>query len=317
MDADEPVIYCIVPADLGRRLAGGLERLYGADPAVVVLIDRRKGERRHVRERRTLGRFEPRTSLRLITNPDGRRIADRRRDPAPTIDAMPLPRGARRHADGIRFVGRVRAVDDALEDVATARCITRIQAGDPEALERLYKFWFDRLYGFFGIVCRRSEDIEPAVQEAFTRVFASLADYDYVDSAFRVWLARVLLPMYAEEMPSWGKAEPEQAAPTGAESPLAWIPDSELVVLLGTLPSPRREVLALHYVIGLSPREIALVLGASVAEVADVHERALRFINACAISLGRRPGYRGRHPMRAQPRPPVTQPRRFAGPPRT
>jgi DNA-directed RNA polymerase specialized sigma24 family protein len=305
------MIYCVVPRDSGRRLAATLERIYSDDPGLEVIVERRTENRRRRVERRGAGVFARRMpslrpDRRRIRNFDGRRIAERRGVLIPTTYDLPPSRGLRRHADQIQFFGRIEPIGDWVEDTAGARLATRIQAGDNAAFQEIYAAWFDRIYNFFRIVTRRPDDVEPAMQDAFLRLHASMADYDYLTS-FRTWLATTITPAYEVDADwDWEDGDTrvlERWAGNADPSVLEWLADSELSVLVGRLPSPQREVVALHYVLGLSPMQVAEVLDRPVDEINDHHARALRFISGCVTSLSRRPGYSGRHPMLARRRP--------------
>jgi hypothetical protein len=73
------MIYCVVPEELADELYPKLSKYYEDDPNVKVIIDRRKGDRRALSDRRTGEREEPEPVVEALPA-DGRRAQrDRRR----------------------------------------------------------------------------------------------------------------------------------------------------------------------------------------------------------------------------------------------
>src|SRR5439155_10443697 len=113
------------------------------------------------------------------------------------------------------------------------------QLGDPYARERLYGFWFNRVYAFFSMVGPGApHEIEARVQDAFIRIFDALPSYDF-GTSFRTWVARVIVPRHAAgyRRLHWPGEESTPARRNGAgevvaAETLTAISDSELTALV-------------------------------------------------------------------------------------
>jgi RNA polymerase sigma factor (sigma-70 family) len=320
----DQMIFCVVPRDMSRKAVDAVERVYAKDPLVEVLTEARTVDRRSGETRRDGAKSGPRSGRiverRRVRSPDGLRVAERRAVLVPAFGEMALPRAARRFADRIEFYGRMGPAPDWVEEAESARLALAHQSGDTRAFELLYKQWFDRTYTFFKLVHARPEDAEEALQLTFESAFEGLADYHHPTTSFRTWFARVVVQYARDE----GAVDDEfddgenrllerWSGPPDMHA-LRWLRDSELLLLIGRLPSPQREVISLHYLFGLTPGQIADALECSQSEVAEMHDRGLRFMSGCVTSLSRRPGYySGRHHMSARTRSgPVILSRRLA-----
>jgi len=307
--SSEDMTYCVVPRDLTRKVAEALARMYADEPTIEVIVERRDGDRRMTAERRS-GQRGARSRIverRHVRNADGRRVAERRGVLVPSFGQMPLPRVARRYEDRIAFCGLIGPSPTWVEEVESTRLALAHQTGDTRAFEALYMKWFDRTLTFSKVMHGNQEQAEEALQLAFVAAFGDLKDFQPSAMSFRTWLARHAL---GQAPPSMVEADHDEgdarllerwAGPPDMQA-LRWLQDSEILVLIGRLPSPQREVVALHYVFAMSPGQIAELLACTADEVTDLHDRALRFMSGCVTSLSRRPGYSGRHPMRARPR---------------
>jgi RNA polymerase sigma-70 factor (ECF subfamily) len=317
------VTYCLLPLDLAGRLHDVLRSHFADHADIEVVIERRLRERRSSSERR---HAEPREAAerRLIRNAAGRRIGPRR---APHLQVAPpgLPRKARAHADRIVFVERVEPGAEHLADLDSARLVTRFQAGDEDAFAKLYLRYFDRVYAYLRVIFRETPDeTEDVTQQVFLRAFEALPRYEQRGQPFRAWLFTVARNRALTRLGQLGRDEPVEprvlderrdvAAAEEAVSALSWLSDRELVMFVDRLPLPQRQVLALRYLLDLPTKEIARMLGRTVADVRMLEHRALRFLEARLGAVA------GRTAPRQRPLPtcgrvmwmPVARRRRFA-----
>jgi RNA polymerase sigma-70 factor (ECF subfamily) len=314
------MIYCLIRPEVTGKARTAIERWYAVDDGVEVLTDHRKRERRACADRRLVpwdSALRPRLpERRRVHSLDGRRVAERRGVLVSTEQMMELPKVARRWADYICFAGLVQGTDDWLDDVEADRLVTRVQLGDLAAFEQLYKKWFNRVYRCLRIHTHDTDEVEEQLQEIFATVLDSLQDYDPQFGPFRCWLAQFVL-QYSE--PYDGMLDDDQDRvlerwPASADRHVFdWLPDDELFLLVSRLPAQQRDVVVLHYLLGVSPAQIAELLERPAEEIDEQHDRALRFMGACVAAVTRRPGYSGRHPMSVRRRlAPVTSVRRLA-----
>jgi len=149
--------------------------------------------------------------------------------------------------------------------------------GDTAAFRALYQRHRGDVARLVYRMLSGSADVDDVVQEVFVQVFRSLKDFRG-QSKFSTWVHRVAVnvvlmhrraarsrPTYAEELP------PEHTADEGGV-----LPDEDaerrarvrvFAKLLDKLAEKKRTVFVLHEIEGISPQEIASIVGAPVLTV--------------------------------------------------
>jgi RNA polymerase sigma-70 factor (ECF subfamily) len=204
------------------------------------------------------------------------------------------------------------------EDVDTDRLIARIQGGDRDAFALLYVRYFDRVYSYLRLVLQRAHDAEDATQHVFARVIERLPAYDLgARQPFRAWLFTIARNHAIDQLRRGDRVEttdPEELdrrRDEAAEAPdahdaeltaLAWVTDRDLMVFIERLALAQRQVLALRYMLDLTFVEIAQILGRTPEDVRGLHHRAVRFLRARLVAVGRTPARPGSE-VRARCRP--------------
>jgi RNA polymerase sigma-70 factor (ECF subfamily) len=301
------IVYCVIPRALAQKLYELLRQHFRDDPTVEVVVEGRDGERRSATERRLLepgGKRVPTTGdRRLIRSLTGRRVSDRRAATVP-VEVPPLPRKARPFADQLLFVERLEPSAEQLEDADTGRLVTRIQAGDRESFATLYARYFDRVYGYVQVVLKGASDAEDVTQQIFTEVFEALGRYELRGQPFRAWLFVVARNRTLTHLQKHGRLEAVDPADLSRRyeaiserdevRALEWISDRDLHLFVDRLPLAQRQVLFLRYRLGFTMTEVASVLGSTPEAVQKQHSRALGFLQARLVALGRDPTHGGR-----------------------
>lgn len=163
--------------------------------------------------------------------------------------------------------------------------VSRAQAGDATAFERLYRQHTGRVYA----VCLRITADRPAAEEctqdAFVRAWGAL-DKFRGDSSFGTWLTRIAINVALRRLKldrrhlrliQPGGVEMLDSVAAPADSPEA---DMDLEQLISTLPPAARVVFVLHTIEGYSHEEIAELTGTAVGtSKAHVH-RARQLLQA-------------------------------------
>jgi RNA polymerase sigma-70 factor (ECF subfamily) len=305
------VIYCLVPQALAPKLHEPLRRHFRDDPSVEVVVERRRRERRGNDRREDACPDAPASERRRIRNLGGRRIADRRAAVVP-VSVPELPRRARGYADQLVFVERVVRTGEQEEDLDTSRLVTRIQAGDREGFAELYLRYFDRVYGYVTMVLRDRHEAEDVTQQVFVQVLESLPGYERRRQPFRAWLFVLVRNLMVDELRKRNRLDVVEPRTLEREreriengdpdlSALGWITDRDLMLFIERLPVQHRQVLLLRYMLDLTSREVAAILGRSPADVRKIQERALRFLNKRLAALGREPRRGRQAPLRRRP----------------
>jgi RNA polymerase sigma-70 factor (ECF subfamily) len=166
--------------------------------------------------------------------------------------------------------------------------LEQARAGDMTALEELLKTVQPQIYRFGMKMCRHAEDAEDVLQDTMLAVARSVRDFRG-NSSMSTWLYSIArnscvkkrrkskyAPAEEESLEelerSAGSLESADEDPhTQVESKQAW---EQVGVALQKLDPEHREVLLLRDVEGLSAKEVAEVIGVSVAAVKSRLHRA-------------------------------------------
>ncbi|MDX6633237.1 MAG: hypothetical protein QOG26_1242 [Solirubrobacterales bacterium] len=217
----------------------------------------------------------------------------------------------------VTFVERIVSSAEQLEDLDTARWVTRFQTGeDGDAFAAIYSRYFDRIYGYLRVVFKDAHEAESGAQQVFMQVFKALPRYERRSQPFRAWLFVMARNHAAQHLRKHGRVEPEAAesinrrreslAPEHGDEQLegvfGWISDQDLLVLMERLPAAQRQALALRFMLGLSASEIAEALELSPGAVRMLQSRGLAFLRERLTALGRSPRIHGRARMQRWPR---------------
>jgi RNA polymerase sigma-70 factor, ECF subfamily len=135
---------------------------------------------------------------------------------------------------------------------------------DERAFARLAEQYASRLYAVAYRMLGHRADAEDAVQRALTKCYAARSTYSPRWAA-STWLYRALSNVCIDELRRRRPTEPlgdeqSSAPPRGVER-------LDLTRALEAVPREARLLMALHYVDGLSYRELATVRGISVNTV--------------------------------------------------
>ena len=185
------------------------------------------------------------------------------------LAAMPAPRWVALRAGS-------PAVTDTLAESGDVELVRRCQAGEAAAFAQLFQRHAGLVSGLVHRMLGPSPELEDLVQEVFLQVIRSLASFRD-EARFSTWLYRVTVNVVlmhrraAKSRPSFSEA-PEGVAAID-QRPLS---DDQLerrrrVVafhrLLDRLSEKKRLVFVLHELEGLSPGEIAKIVGSPVLTV--------------------------------------------------
>jgi RNA polymerase sigma-70 factor (ECF subfamily) len=199
------------------------------------------------------------------------------------------------------------------EDQEAARLVTAFQGGDKEAFAGLYLRYFDRVYGYLRVAFKDRHEAEDGTQQVFTKVFEALPEYEQRRQPFRAWLFVIVRNYAISQLSRQGRVEAvdpaeldrhREATSLQADSDaelrtLSWITDSDMLVLVERLPIAQRQVLALRFMLDLSLKQAATVLGRTPNDIAALQHRAIVFLRARLTALGRAPTQPGENRMRA------------------
>ena len=162
------------------------------------------------------------------------------------------------------------------------RLVTRAKAGDPDAVDALYRLHVDRIYAYLAANVGNPHDAEDLTTQTFMRMIESLGRFQPRATPFAAWLFRIARNLAIDHFRAAGRAARTRAQPVtprdaSAEDEALSVLDREMLRgELATLPLGQREVLTLKFVCGLTNAEVASVLGKTEGAVKALERRALR-----------------------------------------
>jgi len=148
------------------------------------------------------------------------------------------------------------------------RLARRIARGDEDACVELVRAHHRSIFAFLSHLCRNRQSAEDVTQETFAAAWAGIGTFNGT-SSLATWLHRIAYRKFVD----WRRrdrqpSEPAPRAPAGREGrhedPLdRLVADEEsrrLWLAVAGLDDPARQTIVLHYIQGLSYREMAEVL---------------------------------------------------------
>jgi RNA polymerase sigma-70 factor, ECF subfamily len=162
---------------------------------------------------------------------------------------------------------------DPEADRLVRRAVKCARDGDEDAVRFLYVRFSENVYGFVRSILHDDHEAEDVTHQVFMKLMTSLDSYRERDVPFTAWIMRVARNAAIDHIRS-RRAIPSEEVRAADESE----EDShELMTCLrdalGDLPQEQHKVLILRHVAGLSPDEIAVVLGKSASSIHGLHHR--------------------------------------------
>jgi RNA polymerase sigma-70 factor, ECF subfamily len=168
---------------------------------------------------------------------------------------------------------------DELTIIAAAQC-------DPRAFAPLYERYVTPVYRYLRSRLPTDEEAADVTQEVFVRALDALPRYRQGTAPFSAWLFRIARNMATDShrrrrsTVTW-EFLPEALHPTHPRATEETILEHEtldqLRSLLLQLSPEKQEILALRFVVGLTAREIASIIGKSEAAI---HKQLRRTLHA-------------------------------------
>jgi RNA polymerase sigma-70 factor (ECF subfamily) len=178
------------------------------------------------------------------------------------------------------------------ETLSLDTLVTQAQRGDALAVERLLQVSYPKLLRLARCLVRSDDVAKDIVQETMLAVSMKLADLRN-PRAFDIWAGRILRRRYFSH---FRRRQRERLVTVDVDAvaivELATEPDepdhlarAELMAAVGSLGGRNRQVVSLHYFLGLSLEEIADEVDASVGAVKlRLHRARIELRNRLAPS---------------------------------
>jgi RNA polymerase sigma-70 factor (ECF subfamily) len=151
------------------------------------------------------------------------------------------------------------------------------KAGDQDAIRFLYLRFADNVYGYVCSIVRDEHDAEDVTQQVFAKLTGALGRYEPRAVPFSAWILRVAHNAAIDHVRTRRAVPCEEVRSPDLEAEDVGRERSEALRLaLATLPEDQRQVLALRFIAGMSPGEIAKKMGRSEDAVHGLQHRGRR-----------------------------------------
>ena len=169
-----------------------------------------------------------------------------------------------------------------VDDEAIERFVEAAKGGDPEAFGALFDHFYAPVYRYVAARVGRPSDAEDLTQIVFVKAIEALPRYEARGVPFGGWLFRLARNTAIDYLRTHrehtdladvtGRATEER----GPESITILRTDLDAVAgALGRLTPDQREVISLRFFAGLSPREVAEIMGRQEGTIRGLQFRAI------------------------------------------
>jgi RNA polymerase sigma-70 factor (ECF subfamily) len=192
---------------------------------------------------------------------------------------------AYRCTDARRFLGNT-------EEARTRRVVGAARAGDREAMGELYALHAPAVHAHVLRVVRNVDDADDVTQQVFAKLLTGLDRYRPGEAPFIVWVLRVARNAAIDHARRTHHVAVDAIDGIGVRARDDRGADelrAALRAALALLPQGQRDVLLLTHLVGLSPDEIAAVLGCTVRAVHGLHYRGRIAVRVTLTDLGSAP----------------------------
>jgi RNA polymerase sigma factor (sigma-70 family) len=179
---------------------------------------------------------------------------------------------------------RDQANDTIAREAQLAAALARCAAGDHAALKMIYHSEAPKMIGVAKRILFRQDLAEEAVHDAFVRIWRSAASFDPHRGSARAWLYAVVrnraLSIHRNEHRY--DTSDDSALDIDCEATMTQMPEtSALRRCLERIDRPRRDVVVLAYVHGMSHGELAGKLKVPLGTVKSWIRRSLFSLQEC------------------------------------
>ncbi len=179
------------------------------------------------------------------------------------------------------------------EDRLLRKAVGLAKQGDRAGLRYLYVRYAGDVHRYVLAIVRDHHEAEDITHNVFTKLIDNITLYQPGEVPFGGWIVRVARNSAIDHVRS-RRPLPTDEFPRdeGVESP----PLGDLLSALGELPREQREVIVLRHIVGLTPTEIASLLGKSESSIHGLHNRGRRTLQASLSDRGAVPAVAVRLP---------------------
>lgn len=164
--------------------------------------------------------------------------------------------------------------------------------GDDQAWRTLYEQHARAVLGYLR--AQRAPSPEDLLGDTWLQVVRDLHRFSGSEGGFRSWLLTIAHNRLLDSrraasrrpVETGGEADPQERAPGGEDAGSRLEAEQQLGELLDGIPERQRSVLYLRFVLDMSQREVARVLGVSTPAMKMLQARAIRSLERRMQELG-------------------------------
>jgi RNA polymerase sigma-70 factor (ECF subfamily) len=180
------------------------------------------------------------------------------------------------------------ARSDAREapDELVYEAVAAAKGGDMSALHFLYVRFADDVCAYVRSIVRDPHAAEDITQNVFAKLMRIIGKYEQRDVPFTAWILRVARNAALDHMRARRQIPFEEVhASDAGDDQVGFERFQSLRAALDCLPTDQREVLILRHITGLTPSEIAKVLGKTASSIHGLHHRGRGALQAALREL--------------------------------
>ena len=191
-------------------------------------------------------------------------------------------RGTLGTPDGVRAGGCDSAV--------VREAVRRAQAGSDEALHFLYVRYAPDVLRYVSRLVQDHHEAEDITQNVFMKLMGVIGSYEPRGVPFAAWILRVARNAALDYLRTRRAIPYEEVRIQDDEcGRISHERGRDLRQALEGLPTEQRDVLVLRHIVGLSPVEIASILGKTESSVHGLHHRGRLSLQLSLQQLGATP----------------------------
>lgn len=191
---------------------------------------------------------------------------------------------------GVRHQRQSRRSRGAETDTSLVNAaVLRAQAGDRAALRFLYIRYGNEVLACVKTIVKDHHEAEDITQNVFIKLLLGIRKYEARCVPFAAWIMRVARNAALDHLRSQ-RTTPLEDVHVGADhGHVSHELRGDLRRALDQLPKEQRNVLILRHIVGLSPVEIARMLGKTEGSIHGLHHRGRASLCSALEDLGATP----------------------------
>ncbi len=167
--------------------------------------------------------------------------------------------------------------------------IERAQGGDMDALDFLYVRYSDEVLRFVKSMIKDQHEAEDITQNVFVKLIGAIGKYEPREVPFAAWILRVARNCALDFLRARRAVPTEEVEVRGDHGHVGQERQRDIRYALDGLPKEQRDVLVLRHILGLSPVEIAGILGKTESSIHGLHHRGRLNLQGALVELGATP----------------------------